>query len=82
VDDVCSTLPLSLDWLSGRPRFAALCGAIGGPLSYYAGASLGALDLPGEPRMSLLILAAVWGILLPGLHQLKTRMGLAPPPMS
>lgn len=77
-----STLPLSLNWLSERPRLASLCGAVEGPASYYAGASLGALDLPGEPRTSLLILAAVWGILLPVLLRLKTNMGLTLLPAS
>ncbi len=71
-----STLPLSLGWLTGRPWLAALCGALGGPVSYYAGASLGALELPGQTGTSLLILAAVWGILLPTLLHLKDRMGL------
>lgn len=73
-----STLPLSLSWLTGRPWLAALFGSLGGPVSYYAGASLGALELSGQPRGSLLILAAVWGILLPALLHLKDRMGLTP----
>lgn len=71
-----STLPLSLNWLTERPRLAALLGAVGGPASYYAGASLGALDLSGHTVTSLLILAAVWGILMPTLLRLKNRMGL------
>ena len=71
-----STLPLSLNWLTERPRLAALLGAVGGPASYYAGASLGALDLSGHTVTSLLILATVWGILMPTLLRLKNRMGL------
>ena len=71
-----STLPLSLNWLAERPRLGALLGAIGGPASYYAGATLGALDLPGHTVTSLLILASVWGILMPALMHLKNRMGL------
>jgi Protein of unknown function (DUF2878) len=70
------TLPLSLNWLTERPRLAALLGAIGGPASYYAGASLGALDLSGHTVTSLLILASVWGILMPALLRLKNKMGL------
>ncbi len=36
----------------------------------------GALALPGHTVTSLLILASIWGILMPALMQLKNRMGL------
>jgi hypothetical protein len=70
------TLPLSLNWLTERPQLASLLGAVGGPASYYAGAAQGALDFPGPTVTSLLILASVWGILMPVLLRLKNRMGL------
>ncbi|MFM8541392.1 MAG: DUF2878 domain-containing protein [Nitrospira sp.] len=76
------TLPLSLNWLTERPRLAALLGALGGPASYYAGASLGAIDLYNPSVTSLLILAVVWGILMPALLRLKNRMGLQTLPAS
>ena len=39
-----STLNHSMRWLRGRYRLTCLFGAIGGPLSYYAGMGLGALS--------------------------------------
>lgn len=42
------TLGASLSWLRGRYSAAALLGAAGGPVSYYAGARLGAITVaPG-----------------------------------
>jgi hypothetical protein len=62
-----TTLHSSLRWLLDRYVLAALLGAAGGPLSYYAGARLGALTLPSPPEPSLIVLAVVWGMALPGL---------------
>jgi hypothetical protein len=45
-----ATLPrTSLAWLGERYALAALLGALGGPLSYYAGARLGAVTLHATP---------------------------------
>lgn len=62
-----ATLTGSLSWLAGRYWSAALCGALAGPLSYYAGHQLGALYLPPDRAWSLIVLALVWGTLLPAL---------------
>lgn len=69
-----STLPSSLAWLTEHPRLASGLGAAGGPLSYYAGAELGALRLSEPPRLSLLILACLWALLLPGLFRLMGKL--------
>jgi len=47
--NLAATLDSSLGWLSGRYVLAALFGAVGGPLAYYAGARLGALRLDPSP---------------------------------
>ena len=48
--------------LGSRPFLTALLlGAIGGPLAYLAGASVGALSLPTPSGPSLLVIAAIWG---------------------
>ena len=39
-----TTLNHSLRWLTRRPVFAALFGAVGGPIAYSAGVQLGALE--------------------------------------
>ena len=65
-----STLRHSLAW-SARPWWlASLSGALGGPLSYWGGVNLAGVGLPLGTWPSLLILAAVWALLLPLLHQL------------
>ncbi len=60
-----TTPALSLRWLYGRWALAAGLGAVFGPLSYYAGAALGAVTL-GTTRMTgLLVLSLVWAVTLP-----------------
>ena len=54
-----TTLNHSLRWLMQRPVFAAIGGAVFGPLAYLAGANLGALTLP-SPVIALPLLAASW----------------------
>jgi hypothetical protein len=53
------------------PMLAAL-GAIFGPLSYLAGARLGALDLGPSPIPSLIAVSAVWAAVLPLLLRMTT----------
>jgi hypothetical protein len=61
------TLRFSFSWLSGRYFLAAALGFVGGPLSFLAGARLGAVEV-GEPFVvSLLLLGALWAAALPSL---------------
>jgi len=55
-----TTLRHSLRWLVNRPLMAAAAGALGGPLAYYAGASLGALRVPSLAA-ALPVVGALWG---------------------
>ena len=58
------TLNASLSWLQGRYRLAAVFGAVGGPLAYYAGAEMGATEaLPSVSGM--LVLMAAWALATP-----------------
>jgi hypothetical protein len=71
-----ATLNVSMAWLSGRYLLAAAFGAIGGPLAYYSGASLGAAEaLPTTNGM--LLLAVGWGLITPLLvwlaHEFKSK---------
>lgn len=75
-----TTLNVSLAWLKGRVALAALLGAIGGPLSFLAGARLGALAF-GKPFAALTTLAIGWAILTPLLLKLAQRFdGISPLP--
>jgi hypothetical protein len=47
-------------------------GLVAGPLAYYAGARLGAVEL-SHPLRDLALLAAAWTCILPGLVRLAER---------
>jgi hypothetical protein len=61
-----ATLNHSLQFLQNKPGLAALLGATGGPLSYFAGMELGRLAFPST-LPGLMVLAAVWAVLMPAL---------------
>ncbi len=66
-------LNISLRWLRGRWLIAALAGAAGGPLAYYGGHRLGALEF-GDVTAALLALAVGWAIFTPVLMALSARL--------
>jgi hypothetical protein len=59
-------------WLHARLSWAALLGAIGGPLSYTAAARLGAIGLQ-KPARALVALAIGWAAITPLLLMLARR---------
>ncbi len=66
------TLHSSLSWLLGRYWLGAVLGAVSGPLAYWAGSRLGAVDLGG--LWALGVLAVVWSISLPLLLWMAARL--------
>ncbi|MEX1012735.1 MAG: DUF2878 domain-containing protein [Waddliaceae bacterium] len=60
-----TTLNYSLTWVKKIPFVAAVCGAIGGALSYRAGLFMGAVAFPKGEVKTLLVLGAVWFFLFP-----------------
>lgn len=67
-----TALNLTLSGLKGRLATAALVGALGGPLSYFAGARLGAVELEGA--LALLAVGVEWLVALPLLLLLARRL--------
>lgn len=67
-----TALNLSLGWLKGRPVLAVLLGAIGGPLAYFAGHRLGAIDAADLP-LALFVQGVGWAVLMPVLAWLAAR---------
>lgn len=67
-----STLNVSMKWLKGRYALAFVFGAVGGPLSYYAGLKLGAVLMPSAP-IALLVLGIGWAMIMPVLMMLSDR---------
>ncbi len=68
-----TTLNASMGWLLGRYVIASIFGALGGPLSYYYGARLGALALHRNVTFSLGCLVVAWGVTMPVLVRLAQR---------
>lgn len=68
-----TTIHASMSWLSDRPVLAAALGAVGGPLTYKAGASLGAAELI-HPQWSLIALGIAWAVVLPFLYWVSKKM--------
>jgi hypothetical protein len=68
-----TTLNVSLRWLRGKPRIAALFGLIGGPVTYFAGEELGGIVLL-NPIAASLALAVGWAIIMPVLMRLSESL--------
>lgn len=64
----------SLGWLSGRWMLAALFGAVGGPLSYWGGARMGAVALADEPFRTVTALSLEYAIVTPLLLAMSLRV--------
>jgi len=61
-------------WLNKlKMTYIALLGGIAGPLSYYAGLKLNAVEFGFNTSMTLMILAIIWAMLLPLLVFLNNR---------
>lgn len=56
------TLRHSLGWLRGRYLLAATLGAVGGPLAYWAGEQLGAIQLTGAIGAAAVAVAWILGM--------------------
>ena len=67
-----STLNVSLRWLRGRIVVAVVLGAVAGPLSYWAGVRMGAVEFT-QPVVALVALALGWAVFTPLLMVLSAR---------
>lgn len=67
-----TTLNVSMKWMKNRYLLAAIFGAIGGPLAYYAGYRLGAVEFINTSA-ALLAVGVGWAVIMPLLMALTTR---------
>ena len=67
-----TTLNVSMKWMKGRYLLAAAFGAIGGPLAYYAGHRIGAVDF-SNTLAALLAVSAGWALIMPLLMAFSTK---------
>ncbi|WP_411390280.1 DUF2878 domain-containing protein [Pseudomonas sp. MPB23] len=71
---LATTLRHCLAW-SARPWWrASLLGAIGGPLSYYAGSQLAGVSFAYGTTPTLIGLALLWALLFPLLHGVARQL--------
>ena len=64
-----TTLNVSMRWLRRSMAVAAAAGAIGGPLAFFAGASIGAVEF-SSPATALIAIGVGWAVMLPLLVKL------------
>jgi hypothetical protein len=64
---LATTLNHCLAWAATPWWRASLLGAVGGPMSYYAGSQMAGVNLPLGLWPSMLLLAALWAVVFPGL---------------
>lgn len=64
-----TTLNVGMRWLRRSTAIAAVAGAIGGPLAFFAGASIGAVELV-SPAIALISIGIGWAVMLPLLVKL------------
>lgn len=62
---LAATFDASLGWLERRPWLCAVLGAAASPLSFTAGARLGAVELTVPAPPGLVALSALWFVALP-----------------
>ena len=65
-------LNVSLRWLKPHPALAALLGAFLGPIAYWSGVRLGALDML-QPVPATVVLAIGWAVIMVALIALARR---------
>lgn len=66
------TLNHSMQWMIKRPLLAAILSSLAGPLTYYAGARIGALTL--SYSWSHLILSLQWALVMPLLIVISQKL--------
>ena len=67
-----TTLNVSMKWMKNKYLLASVLGAIGGPIAYYAGHRIGAVDF-SDTLTALLVVGAGWALIMPLLMALTTR---------
>jgi len=67
-----TTLNHSLSWMKEKLLLAAVFGAVAGPLAYYAGMKLGAVDFTNETN-ALVALSIGWAVFTPLLLKISSK---------
>lgn len=68
-----TTLNVGMRWLRRNTAVATIAGAVGGPLAFFGGASIGAVEF-SSPIIALTFIGIGWAVMLPLLVQLAIRL--------
>ena len=68
-----TTINTGMRWLRRNKAVAATAGAIGGPMGFLAGASIGAVEL-ASPAVALVFIGIGWAVMLPLLVHIAARL--------
>ncbi|MFC1772476.1 DUF2878 domain-containing protein [Pseudomonadota bacterium] len=68
-----TTLNVSLRWLKQRPLLAAAIGTVAGPAAYFAGYTLGGVQVP-DVTAAMAALALGWALFMPALMIISNRL--------
>lgn len=69
-----ATLRHSLRYLMNNTLWAIIAGAVAGPLSYFAGQRLGAVEFGYDIATTLIILSVTWALLFPALLYFAAKL--------
>jgi len=69
-----ATLNHGLSWLTRRPWLGFILGAVFGPLAYLTGARYGAIQITGALEITLVLLALLWGLMIPALSYVSKSL--------
>ena len=72
-----TTINAGMRWLRRNKAVAAIAGAIGGPMGFFAGASIGAVEL-ASPVIALACIGLGWAVMLPLLVRFAARLENSP----
>ena len=68
-----TTLNVGMRWLRRNTAVATIAGAAGGPLAFFAGASIGAVEF-ASPVIAMTFIGIGWAVMLPLLVKLAIRL--------
>lgn len=71
---LATTLRHCLAWTAHPWWLASVCGAVGGPLSYFAGGQLAGVQFPYGQWPTLIGIGLLWAALFPALHFMAHRL--------
>ena len=71
-----ATVNHSMSWLKDKWLLMVICGVVFGPAAFFTGEKFGAIEFHLSALFSVLVIAIVYGILMPAIYFLNRHLGL------